>query len=194
MPKMTGAQVMAEMLKGYGVTHTFLVPAVLRRSMAEMEERTNIARIQTHGEKSAAYMADGYARAGKKPGVCMAQVIGRAEPRGGPAGRLSGESPRARLHGRARSADQVPKSLPGGGRRARLRAGDEVQRHGGRRLALPGHAPPGLPRRHLGLPGPCAPAVRRQRGPARHRRGRDGGDHRRGLQGASPLPARTRDG
>ena len=76
MPKMTGAQVMAEMLKGYGVTHTFLVPAVLRRSMAEMEERTNIARIQTHGEKSAAYMADGYARAGKKPGVCMAQVIG----------------------------------------------------------------------------------------------------------------------
>ncbi len=76
MPKMTGARVMAEMLKGYGVTHLFMVPAVLRRSMAEMEERTNIARIQTHGEKSAAYMADGYARAGKKPGVCMAQVIG----------------------------------------------------------------------------------------------------------------------
>ena len=75
MPKMTGAQVMAEMLKGYGVTHTFLVPAVLRRSMAEMEERTSIARIQTHGEKSAAYMADGYARAGRKPGVCMAQVF-----------------------------------------------------------------------------------------------------------------------
>lgn len=76
MPRMTGARVMAEMLKGYGVTHTFMVPAVLRRSMAEMEERTGIARIQTHGEKSAAYMADGYARAGRKPGVCMAQVIG----------------------------------------------------------------------------------------------------------------------
>ncbi|MDA0999878.1 MAG: thiamine pyrophosphate-binding protein [bacterium] len=76
MPKMTGAQVLAEMLKGYGVTHVFLVPAVLRRSMAEMEERTQIARIQTHGEKSAAYMADGYARASGRPGVCMAQVIG----------------------------------------------------------------------------------------------------------------------
>ena len=76
MPRMTGARVMAEMLKGYGVTHAFMVPAVLRRSMAEMEERTGIARIQTHGEKSAAYMADGYARAGRKPGVCMAQVIG----------------------------------------------------------------------------------------------------------------------
>ena len=29
-----------------------------------------------HGEKTAAYMADGYARASGKPGICMAQVIG----------------------------------------------------------------------------------------------------------------------
>ena len=76
MPKMTGAQVLAEMLKGYGITHIFHVPAVLRRTMAELEERTNINRIQTHGEKSAAYMADGYSRASKRPSVCMAQVIG----------------------------------------------------------------------------------------------------------------------
>ena len=41
-----------------------------------MERRTNIARIHCHGEKSAAYMADGYARASGKPGICMAQVIG----------------------------------------------------------------------------------------------------------------------
>ena len=34
------------------------------------------ARIHTHGEKSAAYMADGYARASGRPGVCMAQVVG----------------------------------------------------------------------------------------------------------------------
>jgi acetolactate synthase-1/2/3 large subunit len=64
------------MLAGYGVTHVFMVPAVLRRTFAEMERRTNIARIHTHGEKSAAYMADGYARASGRPGVCMAQVIG----------------------------------------------------------------------------------------------------------------------
>jgi len=77
MPKMTGAQVMADMLRGYGVTHVFHVPAVLRRSFAEMEQRrTGIKRIHTHGEKSAAYMADGYARASGRPGVCMAQVIG----------------------------------------------------------------------------------------------------------------------
>src|SRR6184192_2182542 len=76
MPKVTGAQVLAEMLKGYGVTHVFMVPAVLRRTFAEMEKRTAIKRIHTHGEKSAAYMADGYARASGKPGICMAQVIG----------------------------------------------------------------------------------------------------------------------
>src|SRR5438067_3879320 len=74
--KMTGAEVLADMLAGYGVTHVFMVPAVLRRTFAEMERRTKIARIHCHGEKSAAYMADGYARASGKPGICMAQVIG----------------------------------------------------------------------------------------------------------------------
>jgi acetolactate synthase-1/2/3 large subunit len=64
------------MLAGYGVTHVFMVPAVLRRTFAEMERRTKIARVHCHGEKSAAYMADGYARASGKPGICMAQVIG----------------------------------------------------------------------------------------------------------------------
>ena len=64
------------MLAGYGVTHVFMVPAVLRRTFAEMERRTKIARIHTHGEKSAAYMADGYARASGRPGICMAQVVG----------------------------------------------------------------------------------------------------------------------
>lgn len=74
--RMTGAECLADMLAGYGVTHVFMVPAVLRRTFAEMERRTSIKRIHTHGEKSAAYMADGYARASGKPGVCMAQVIG----------------------------------------------------------------------------------------------------------------------
>ena len=74
--KQTGAVVLADMLAGYGVSHVFMVPAVLRRTFAEMERRTKIARVHCHGEKSAAYMADGYARASGKPGVCMAQVIG----------------------------------------------------------------------------------------------------------------------
>src|SRR4051812_16762757 len=77
MARMTGAQALADMLHGYGVTHVFMVPAILRRTMAEMERRSaGIKRIHTHGEKAAAYMADGYARACGRPGICMAQVVG----------------------------------------------------------------------------------------------------------------------
>jgi len=74
--KVTGAQLLADMLASYDVSHVFMVPAVLRRTFAEMERRTKIKRIHCHGEKAAAYMADGYARASGKPGVCMAQVVG----------------------------------------------------------------------------------------------------------------------
>jgi acetolactate synthase-1/2/3 large subunit len=72
----TGARVLAEMLDGYGVTHLFHVPAVLRRTMVELEEHTSIKRLRPHGEKPAAYMADGYARASGRPGICAAQVVG----------------------------------------------------------------------------------------------------------------------
>ncbi|HET9662628.1 MAG TPA: thiamine pyrophosphate-binding protein [Burkholderiales bacterium] len=75
MPKMTGARLFAEMMRGYEVSHIFFVPAFMLKSFAEMEDMP-IARVMVHGEKAAAYMADGYARASGKPGVCMAQMIG----------------------------------------------------------------------------------------------------------------------
>jgi acetolactate synthase-1/2/3 large subunit len=76
-PDRTAAIVLADMLAAYGVTHFFQVPAVLRRTLAELERRhPDIARITTHGEKAAAYMADGYARVARRPGVCAAQVVG----------------------------------------------------------------------------------------------------------------------
>jgi acetolactate synthase I/II/III large subunit len=75
MPKMTGSRLLAEMLKGYGVTHVFFVPTILMDALAEMDS-LGIQKILTHGEKAAAYMADGYARAKNAPGVCMAQQIG----------------------------------------------------------------------------------------------------------------------
>ena len=75
MPKMTGAQLFAEMMEGYEVSHIFFVPAFMLKAFAEMEDRP-IRRVMVHGEKAAAYMADGYARASGKPGVCMAQMIG----------------------------------------------------------------------------------------------------------------------
>ena len=71
-----GGEVLARMLAGYGVTHIFQVPAVLRRTMVELEHQTEIKRVRPHSEKSAAYMADGYARASGRPGICMAQIIG----------------------------------------------------------------------------------------------------------------------
>lgn len=72
----SGAEVLARMLDAYGITHVFMVPAILRRTMMELERRTGIARLHVHGEKAAAYMADGYARASRRPGICGAQVIG----------------------------------------------------------------------------------------------------------------------
>src|SRR5262249_17745192 len=77
MPKMTGARLFAEMMRDYEVSHIFFVPAFMLKSFAEMEDMP-IARVMVHGEKAAAYMADGYARSSGKPGVCMAQMIGAA--------------------------------------------------------------------------------------------------------------------
>ena len=75
MPTMTGAQGHGRHAERVRPQHLFMVPAVLRRTMVELERRTGIRRLHVHSEKSAAYMADGYARATGRPGVCMAQVI-----------------------------------------------------------------------------------------------------------------------
>ena len=77
MPRMTGARFVAETLKGYGLTHVFYVPSIARRILAEME-LAGMQRVVAHGEKAAAYMADGYARAANGPAVCMAQSVGAA--------------------------------------------------------------------------------------------------------------------
>jgi acetolactate synthase I/II/III large subunit len=75
LPKMTGSRYLAESLHAYGVSHVFFVPAVVLQAMAEMED-FGIRRVMTHGEKAAAYMADGFARASRRPGICLAQNIG----------------------------------------------------------------------------------------------------------------------
>lgn len=77
-PKITGAEYLARALDAYGVTAAFFVPTILSRTLYELEARTGIQRILTHGEKAAVYMADGYARATGRPGVCMAQTVGAA--------------------------------------------------------------------------------------------------------------------
>jgi thiamine pyrophosphate-dependent acetolactate synthase large subunit-like protein len=52
MSRMSGAQFIAENLKGYGVTHIFYVEAILRRTLVETE-RPGVKRILTHSEKKA---------------------------------------------------------------------------------------------------------------------------------------------
>ncbi|HMH48652.1 MAG TPA: thiamine pyrophosphate-binding protein [Candidatus Acidoferrum sp.] len=77
MPKMTGNRYFAEAVQAHGITHVFFVPTIMIPAMAEMEDM-NVRRVVTHGEKAAAYMADAYARASHRPGLCLAQTIGSA--------------------------------------------------------------------------------------------------------------------
>ena len=58
MTRMTGNEFLAKTLKAHGVTHLFYVPSVLGGAMSLMED-VGIRRVITHGEKAAAYMADG---------------------------------------------------------------------------------------------------------------------------------------
>lgn len=92
MPQMTGAQYLAEVFKQSGVSHVFHVPTALFATMAALEG-SKVQRILTHGEKAAAYMADGYARASGRVGVCMAQNIGAANLAAGMADPFMGCSP-----------------------------------------------------------------------------------------------------
>jgi len=99
MAMMSGAQYIADTFAGYGVTHVFFVPAILHEGLMEMEKR-GIKRILPHSEKAAAYMADGYARASHKPGICMAQSVGAANLAAGLQDAYLGLSPVIAITGR----------------------------------------------------------------------------------------------
>lgn len=77
MKRITGAHYIAELVKAYGISHVFFVPAILSTALVEMES-LGIRRIVTHSEKAAVYMADGYARIHGGPALCMAQSVGAA--------------------------------------------------------------------------------------------------------------------
>ncbi len=75
MTQINGNRLLAEMLNGYGVDHVFFVPTIVLPALAAMETMP-IHRLMVHGEKAAAYMADGFARASRRPSLCLAQNIG----------------------------------------------------------------------------------------------------------------------
>ncbi len=62
MAKMSGPRYVAEVFRANGMDHVFHVPQMLLETLVAMEGM-GIRRVMTHGEKAAAYMADGYARA-----------------------------------------------------------------------------------------------------------------------------------
>lgn len=76
MPPTTRARYLADTLEVNRIDAVFLAPPILSKTLYEMENRTAVRRNVTHGEKAAAYLADGYARASGRPRVAMAQTVG----------------------------------------------------------------------------------------------------------------------
>src|SRR6267143_4521933 len=68
----TGAQLLVETLKGHGVDTIFGIPGIHNLAIydALVDERA-IRVVTTRDERGAGHMADGYARATGRPGVCL---------------------------------------------------------------------------------------------------------------------------
>ncbi len=75
MTSMTGSRGFVYLLRAYEVSHVFYVPAIMLPALAEVQ-RAGLGAVSAHGEKAAAYMADGYARVSRRPGICMSQAVG----------------------------------------------------------------------------------------------------------------------
>ena len=72
--RLDGGQLVVEMLKAYGVQHVFGVPGdtglAFYDALGQAQERGEIVHVLARDERSAAYMADVYARVSFRPGVC----------------------------------------------------------------------------------------------------------------------------
>lgn len=106
MKTMTGGQLLAEMAHGYGLTHAFFMPYAGPRALAAMQN-LGMKTVQTHSEKAAAYMADGYARAKRGPGLCMSQSVGAMNLASGLLDAFLAHSPVIAITGREPQADQA---------------------------------------------------------------------------------------
>ncbi len=97
--EISGAEWLARSLAANGTTHVFFVDAVLRRTLIELGT-LGVTRVLAHAEKSAAYMADGFARIAGRPGICFAQSVGAANLAAGLQDAWLGRSPVIALTGR----------------------------------------------------------------------------------------------
>lgn len=88
----TGAEYLARSLAANGATHVFFIDAILRRTLIELGT-LGVQRVLGHSEKAVAYMADGYARIARRPGICFAQSVGAANLASGLQDAYLGRSP-----------------------------------------------------------------------------------------------------
>ena len=142
------------MLQGYGVTHV----SWCRRSCGGPWSRWN-GGPRSHASRSTprsrppTWPTATRGPAGR-PGICMAQVVGALNLAAGLRDAHLANAPVIAMTGGQRPAHQVPQGLSGPGRRAGIRAGDQVQRDRGRGDA---HSRPAAPR-PSGLPCRASPA------------------------------------
>ncbi|OLE34704.1 MAG: hypothetical protein AUG47_00450 [Alphaproteobacteria bacterium 13_1_20CM_3_64_12] len=80
------------------MSHVFFVESVMRRTLLQLSD-LGVKPVLAHSEKAAAYMADGYARVARRPGVCMAQSVGAANLASGLQDPWLGRSPVIALTG-----------------------------------------------------------------------------------------------
>ena len=72
---MTGAEALIESLRINDVRHIFGIPSTHTLEIYRaLGQATGIEHVTTSHEQGAAFMADGYARATGRPGVCLALV------------------------------------------------------------------------------------------------------------------------
>lgn len=96
---MEGAEWLARTLRQSEVSHLFFVDAVLRRTLLALDP-LGVQPVLAHTEKSAAYMADGYARIAGRPGLVAAQAVGAANLAAGLQDAWLGRAPVLALTGR----------------------------------------------------------------------------------------------
>jgi acetolactate synthase-1/2/3 large subunit len=101
----SGAEWLAGALAQASTTHVFFVESVLRRTLLGLGDH-GVMPVLAHSEKAAAYMADGYARIARRPGICMAQSVGAANLASGLQDPYLGRTPVIAMTGRKPHAFQ----------------------------------------------------------------------------------------
>ncbi|MDP7443902.1 MAG: thiamine pyrophosphate-binding protein, partial [Candidatus Bathyarchaeota archaeon] len=74
---MNASKVLLEMLKSYNVSHVFGLPGETTLNLYEQwHDYPDVIHVMARDERSAVFMADGYAKASYKPGVCEGPSVG----------------------------------------------------------------------------------------------------------------------